>query len=1113
MVRLTLAAIALVLALPTMAMAQIQFGPITAMNTIADALPTCSANVISNYVVTDPVSADTCDGGGTPLFAQLNYCVCDKNILEWKVLASTLTAGGGGGVSTVFGRSGAVTAQSGDYTVGQVVGALASSSLASTSTGQGASLIGIEDAGSIFTAVNVEAALAELNARILSTEDDVPESGDFGNAAALEADGSISDGAINSIGQIDATLRTGTDGQLVTGTAGTAGNCVEYDATGDLVEAASGLPCGSGVGGGATNLTATPAASQVTINSDTGTDATIPAANASDAGVLSAADKILIDALEALRVAGTLGAPVAVSSNGELNAYFQSLVLPSATNTETIMASVILADDYTYDPAIPIRWYLPTGGSDAPIISIDFNGHILATSGAKKNVTLFYGSTDGAGTPTPCVEASGDEYYLGSSDVCGGVQHDAIVIVRNGHLSSDYAGCDGAPTALCERYALATEGDDQLVADAGIAAVSGDGLPYATRLYLIDTKLGGHAGRSDLASANPQLDLRGDASLSVGAATQTYVSGASYWEGDRGFHQRPWADVIDPTTQGAATTTIGGAFRWRLTSINGPANPGGFFDFNAPMAGNSIALSGEIDGPIGFLNGGNVDFRIRGDKTGANCEDTTLGADSYMLDGGSSTEELNGRIEISGDYCFRGIARLGTVGMLDLDLVLSGSKPGTFVDDSDLSIARYPAITTTSGGDIQTLRIRAHLEDPIDTADFTYDDLLDADILSGAAMRGASSSVTIDIGDQGFCAKVGTSNSGACDYQSSLGPIRQLAGDPATRSIATTGTIKGGTVYAPYSFGDVVPQIDCLGEVHPMIGGPFELTLEAVSAPAKEECTFYALDDAVYTITPNAADRIQINGVDLADGVSIVSNGARGDRVRIASNNVNGWIVLSERGWSPLPLVPADIGSSVQAWDADLDDLADGTLSGAKIGTGISGSNITAGTVADARIDSALLRTSEIDTSAKLRAIISDESGTGSALFAGGDIGAATGTSLVTSSFVAGYVRLANSQSAGDTLTESQCLGDMIALTGGPYTTVLPLVAAPFGESCCFRNLDGAAYSIDPDAADRIQLDGNDLADGVTISSSTAGDQVCLLQLGAAGGNWYSTSNVGWVSP
>lgn len=49
-----------------------------------------------------------------------------------------------------------------------------------------------------------------------------------------------------------------------------------------------------------------------------------------------------------------------------------------------------------------------------------------------------------------------------------------------------------------------------------------------------------------------------------------------------------------------------------------------------------------------------------------------------------------------------------------------------------------------------------------------------------------------------------------------------------------------------------------------------------------------------------------------------------------------------------------------QAADADLDDLADGSLTGSKVGTGINGDNVTSGTVADARIASTLARDSEV---------------------------------------------------------------------------------------------------------------------------------------------------------
>lgn len=49
-------------------------------------------------------------------------------------------------------------------------------------------------------------------------------------------------------------------------------------------------------------------------------------------------------------------------------------------------------------------------------------------------------------------------------------------------------------------------------------------------------------------------------------------------------------------------------------------------------------------------------------------------------------------------------------------------------------------------------------------------------------------------------------------------------------------------------------------------------------------------------------------------------------------------------------LAPAAIGVTVQAYDADLDDLADGSLSGSKIGSGIDAANVTTGTLPVARI-------------------------------------------------------------------------------------------------------------------------------------------------------------------
>ena len=49
--------------------------------------------------------------------------------------------------------------------------------------------------------------------------------------------------------------------------------------------------------------------------------------------------------------------------------------------------------------------------------------------------------------------------------------------------------------------------------------------------------------------------------------------------------------------------------------------------------------------------------------------------------------------------------------------------------------------------------------------------------------------------------------------------------------------------------------------------------------------------------------------------------------------------------------------NSFQPDDSDLDDLADGSLTGSKVGTGINGDNVTSGTIADARVASTITRT------------------------------------------------------------------------------------------------------------------------------------------------------------
>jgi hypothetical protein len=112
-------------------------------------------------------------------------------------------------------------------------------------------------------------------------------------------------------------------------------------------------------------------------------------------------------------------------------------------------------------------------------------------------------------------------------------------------------------------------------------------------------------------------------------------------------------------------------------------------------------------------------------------------------------------------------------------------------------------------------------------------------------------------------------------------------------------------------------------------------------------------------ITPQP---LNANLTDLSDGSLTGSKVGSG----IDGGNITAGTVLDARLDAALARdseVTAAIAAAVagyQPLDADLTDLADGSLTGSKVGTGISGDNITAGTVADARIDAAIARDAEV---------------------------------------------------------------------------------------------------------------------------------------------------------
>jgi hypothetical protein len=112
-----------------------------------------------------------------------------------------------------------------------------------------------------------------------------------------------------------------------------------------------------------------------------------------------------------------------------------------------------------------------------------------------------------------------------------------------------------------------------------------------------------------------------------------------------------------------------------------------------------------------------------------------------------------------------------------------------------------------------------------------------------------------------------------------------------------------------------------------------------------------------------------------------------------------------------------------------------------------------------------------------------------------------TGTQSVSGNLTAGVYTAA--YAANQTLTATECFGYIIYVTAA-CTITLPAIAS--GMSVTIITIGDIAVSVDPNASDKIVLDGTALDDGDKITNaSTAGDVAVLTYYSADG--WYASTN------
>jgi len=152
-------------------------------------------------------------------------------------------------------------------------------------------------------------------------------------------------------------------------------------------------------------------------------------------------------------------------------------------------------------------------------------------------------------------------------------------------------------------------------------------------------------------------------------------------------------------------------------------------------------------------------------------------------------------------------------------------------------------------------------------------------------------------------------------YELASDEAYELASDPVSASDITdasatgisvlTGTAAQGRTALEVGTFAVASKSDAYtigtDSADELLGGTVYVTASAVmtlpAVSAGKHCTIIVLGAVAVTITPNASDRIILDGAALADGVSIVSTSHAGDVAHVRYESANGWYI-STNGWN-----------------------------------------------------------------------------------------------------------------------------------------------------------------------------------------------------------------------
>lgn len=200
----------------------------------------------------------------------------------------------------------------------------------------------------------------------------------------------------------------------------------------------------------------------------------------------------------------------------------------------------------------------------------------------------------------------------------------------------------------------------------------------------------------------------------------------------------------------------------------------------------------------------------------------------------------------------------------------------------DYSLNFGAAVTVAAGGyetinvTASTSEVRLKRNDGVNTAvDVIIEWGLTADEAYELASDPVSASDITDASATGISVLTGTAAQGRTALEVGTFAVASKSAD-YTIGTDSADELLGGTVYVTASA---------------------VMTLPAVSAG--KHCTIIAIGAVAVTITPNASDRIILDGVALTDGASIVSKSFAGDVAHVTYESANGWhISTNGKSWS-----------------------------------------------------------------------------------------------------------------------------------------------------------------------------------------------------------------------